>query len=379
LRATDAWPEAYVLRVLYLNYSYDRGLLSPEDLLTRYVTVSGYAEALVAEGIEVTVLQRFDRDARIERSGVTYIFHADRLGPRLGRFDVPWSLHRAAAKLAPTLVHANGLTFPLQLRALRWALPGATAVVVQDHAGAPSRRLRALQRWCFRPIEAFLFTSRDQATPWLDAGVISPRQPIYEITEGSTLFRRHDRAPNRTPVVLWVGRLIALKDPLTVVRGFLSAAPTAHLYMVYTDDTLRSTIPDHPSITFLGAKPHAELEAIYNEADYFVLGSHSESGGYSLIEAMACGVVPVVSAIPSFRRIVGTSGELFTPGDAASCAAALQRAMARPLPQASLEAAADFERRLSFAAIARELVTVYRLAVLARRVERRRDQDHAAQ
>jgi len=74
----------------------------------------------------------------------------------------------------------------------------------------------------------------------------------------------------------------------------------------------------------------------------------------------AGGVVPVVSDIPSFRRIVGTSGELFPPGDAGAFAAALRRALARPLPQAREDAAADFERRLSFAAIARESVKVYR-------------------
>src|SRR5579862_4682913 len=56
--------EASVLRVLYLNYSYERTLLEPEDLLSRYVTVSGTAEALAALGVEITVLQRFGRDAR---------------------------------------------------------------------------------------------------------------------------------------------------------------------------------------------------------------------------------------------------------------------------------------------------------------------------
>ncbi|HZS60996.1 MAG TPA: glycosyltransferase family 4 protein [Gemmatimonadaceae bacterium] len=321
--------------------------------------MSGTAEALAAEGVEITVLQRFDRDARLERNGVTYVFHADGLSPRLGRFEIPWRLHRMARQLAPTLVHANGLTFPLQLRALRSALAPTTRLIVQDHAGAPSRRLRALHRWSLRPIDAFLFMTRDHARPWLDAGVISARQPIYEITEGSTHFRRVDRAAHRVPVLLWVGRLIPLKDPLTIVRGFLSASVDAHLYMVYADDTLRSAIPDHPAITFLGKRPHAELETIYNGADYFVLGSHNEGSGYALLEAMACGVVPVVSDIPSFRRIVGSSGELFTPGDADAFAAALRRAMARPLPQASLHAAADFEQRLSFRAIARDLIRVY--------------------
>jgi glycosyltransferase involved in cell wall biosynthesis len=351
-----------MMRLLYLNYAYDRELASPEDLLARYVTVSGTAEALASEGVDVTVLQRFHHNARVDRNGVAYVFHADRLRPGLGRWDIPWDLHRAARRLEPTLVHANGLTFPLQLRALRAALPPTTRLIAQDHAGAPSRRLRLLHRWCFAPIDAFVFTTRDQAKPWLDTGVISARQPIYEITEGSTLFRRSDRVANRAATVLWVGRLIALKDPLTVVRGFLSVLPEVpgmRLYMVYTDDTLRSAIPEHPAITMLGARPHAELEAIYNSADYFVLGSHSESGGYSLLEAMACGVVPVVTDIPSFRRIVGASGEVWTPGDSSAFAAALRRAMARRLPQASEETAEDFEQRLSFGAIARESVKAY--------------------
>jgi glycosyltransferase involved in cell wall biosynthesis len=60
---------------------------------------------------------------------------------------------------------------------------------------------------------------------------------------------------------------------------------------------------------------HAELEAIYNSADHFVLGSHSESEGYSLLKAMPCGTVPVMTGIPSFRQIVGASGEVWTPGD----------------------------------------------------------------
>jgi glycosyltransferase involved in cell wall biosynthesis len=357
------------LRVVYLNYVYDRELAAPEDLLGRYVTVSGYAEALSAQGADVMVLQRFHGDAQIERNGVTYVFHADRFGPRLRRWQIPVGLHRAAARADPALVHANGLVFPLQLRALRAALPHTTALVAQDHAGAPSRRLRALQAWCLRPIDAFLFTTWEQAAPW-------SVHPVYEILEGSTLFRWQDRAGARartgmtgSPIVLWVGRLIALKDPLAVVRGFLEVlrdAPDARLYMVYSDDSLARDIPQHPAVTLVGAKRHADMQDIYNSADYFVLGSHSESGGYALIEAMACGVVPVVSDIPSFRRIVGQSGALWTPGDATAFASAFTRAMQRPLAEASPATAADFDRRLSFTAIARDSLRVYR-EVVARR------------
>ena len=53
-------------------------------------------------------------------------------------------------------------------------------------------------------------------------------------------------------------------------------------------------------------------------ADVFVLGSHREGSGYSLIEALACGLPPVVTDIPSFRSLTaaGAVGALWPCGDA---------------------------------------------------------------
>ncbi len=45
--------------------------------------------------------------------------------------------------------------------------------------------------------------------------------------------------------------------------------------------------------------------------------------GYSLIEALTCGCVPVVTSIPPHRVIVGELGAQFAPGDAAGAAMSL--------------------------------------------------------
>ena len=193
---------------------------------------------------------------------------------------------------------------------------------------------RPLQRWGLRAADGFFFAARDLAASWMDDGLISKHQSIFEIMEGSNNFHCRDRSSSRArtgmagnPVVLWVGRLIPLKDPLTVLEGFIRVlrhAPQARLYMAYgTADMLpavRERIGANKilagAVTLMGRVEHSQLEDIYNSADYFVLGSHHEGSGFSLAEAMACGVVPVVTDIPSFRVMTdgGRIGACWRPG-----------------------------------------------------------------
>ena len=61
-----------------------------------------------------------------------------------------------------------------------------------------------------------------------------------------------------------------------------------------------------------------DLEFFYNDAHYFILGSHREGSGYALCEAMACGCVPIVTKISSFEKMTdnGDCFYLFDPGNA---------------------------------------------------------------
>jgi glycosyltransferase involved in cell wall biosynthesis len=120
-------------------------------------------------------------------------------------------------------------------------------------------------------------------------------------------------------------------------------------------------------VTLLGARPHGQLEDLYNSADYFVLGSHSESGGYALLEALACGVIPVVTDIPSFRRLTddGRVGALWRTGDADAFAEAFTRVVRGPVCTPE-QVAASFEQRLSYAAVAGQAIAAYRDAAMRR-------------
>ncbi|MBA3533526.1 MAG: glycosyltransferase, partial [Ardenticatenales bacterium] len=249
------------------------------------------------------------------------------------------------------------------------------------HAERPYAGWRgALQRWGLRSTDAFLFAAHALADPWIEEGYISSKERVFQIMEGSTGFQWQPRASARAatglygePVFLWVGHLIPRKDPLTVLAAFeqlLLQVPRARLYIIYgTDDLLpqvqarltQSTVL-REAVTLLGQLPHAALESYYNSADYFVLGSHYEGSGYALVEALACGVVPIVTDIPSFRMMTdeGRLGALWTVGDSNSLLHTAVETLKEALAPKSAAARHFFEERLSFPALGRQAMEIYR-------------------
>lgn len=384
------------LHVVPLIYFYEAELTTPESLLERYATIRPFAKALHTEGVRVTVAQRFHSDLDFWDDGIRFRFCADSCAPALRRWEIPASFHRTVRAVCTpdslpgpvqTVVHLNGLLYPLQLRAMRNALPPDCSIVVQHHAEAPwSAFVRPLQRWGLRAADGFFFAARDLATSWVNQRLISKRQSIFQIMEGSNNFRCQDRVAARVrtgmvgdPVILWVGRLIPLKDPLTVLEGFtriLRHAPQARLYMAYGTAEMLPAVRERigasktlaEAVTLLGRIEHSQLEDIYNSVDYFVLGSHQEGSGFSLAEAMACGVVPVVTDIPSFRVMTdgGRIGACWRPGSSESFVDKFLAVMGQPLEQLSREAQGFFQSQLSYKAIAREAVRAYRDVIAAR-------------
>jgi len=384
------------LHVVPLSYFYEADLTTPESLLDRYATIRPLAKALHGEGVSVTVVQRFHTDLDGWDGGVRFRFCADSCQPGLRKWEMPRSFHSCvrdvcASSYVPgavqTAVHLNGLLYPLQLRALRASLSPDCSIVVQDHANRPWRAsVRRLQRWGLRAADGFFFAARDLAASWMDDGLISKHQSIFEIMEGSNNFQCRDRSTSRartgmtgSPVVLWVGRLIPLKDPLTVLDGFISVlrhAPQARLYMAYGSADILPALRERigankllaAAVTLLGKVEHSQLEDIYNSADYFVLGSHHEGSGFSLAEAMACGVVPVVTDIPSFRVMTdgGRIGACWRPGSSDDFADKFLGVLRHPLEQLSRQALGFFQSQLSYEAIARNSIRAYREVVAVR-------------
>ncbi len=83
------------------------------------------------------------------------------------------------------------------------------------------------------------------------------------------------------------------------------------------------------SVTFAGEVDHDTLRALLRSAHVYVSASLSDGTSSSLLEAMACGLFPVVSRIRANRGWIreGETGLFFEPGDAVSLSVALERAI----------------------------------------------------
>ncbi len=391
------------MHIVQVNYAYAADLTDPDAVLERFSTLTGWSEAVLSGQVgrvgqagpvgqirRVSVVQRFGRDGAVTRRGIQYLFRRERGGPTPDRWSACRRVARAVATLHPDVVHVNGLGFPVPTWWLRQRIPATVAIVMQDHAGGQPRggRLRGhVQRWLMAAVDAFLFTSVEQAAPWQRAGLITPRQQLHQVLESSTTFAEVLRDGARgasgvegDPAILWVGRLNANKDPLTVLNGLeraLRDLPGGRLTMVYGEGDLEAAVRERVEqssvlrsrVRLVGRVAADRMPAFYSAADLFVLGSHHESCGYALLEASACGAVPVVTHIPSFRAITddGRIGRLWPPGDAGACARALVDAARLDLATERRRVLAHFQQTLSWPAVGRAAAEIYAAVARARR------------
>jgi glycosyltransferase involved in cell wall biosynthesis len=389
--------------VIQIGFGLDPRRRVPGALLDAWTTLRDVALAANGDDVAVTVVQPAHRDAVIERGGVRFHFEAVTgaggvdADPVASSGRRPWpfnvrtrvrSFHlrpllRRVASLRPDLLHVHGLSFPVHTRILARAFP-EVPILVQDHGNRPPARLkRPVHRWGLAPIAGVSFTARGQAEPFVAAGVLPADVPVLEVLESSSQFRPRDPAASRArtgldgdPCLVWIGRLDENKDPLMVIEAVsraLPVLPDARLWCYYTEAPLLEVVRRRLAsdrelgarIRLLGAVPHETVQDLLSGADFLLSGSHSEGSGYAVIEALACGTTPLVTDIPSFRRITGDGafGALSLPGSVADMTRALIEWSARDRVALRRAARMHFERALSFNALGAELRTAYRTIV----------------
>lgn len=374
--------------VVQVSFHIDRAQRSPEALLEAWPTLVGCATSAARAGVDIAVVQPAARDAMVLRDGVAFHFVGARGGLRRGTpgtRPVPRSaksISRAVKRLNPRMLHVQGLSVPGHGRALKQRLPGVR-LMAQDHGDRlPRPWRRSSAKAGFSALDAVAFTAAEQARPFFEAGLFPPDLPVHEVLESSVTHGepcrdRPARAADAPRSFIWLGRLDRNKDPLTVLGAFAAAAdrlPGARLRMCWLDAPLQSAVRAmveldpvlRSRVDLLGACSVTEVWRMLCESDFILQGSLNEGSGYAIIEALAAGVTPIVTDIPSFRSIVGDAGFLWSPRDMPALVGCLEQAAALDRAVWARKARDRFDRHLSWDAVGRQLALAYE-AVLAGR------------
>ena len=341
------------MRICLISPYYDDRPTPLGDVPGRYLHIDLVASALARRNHDVVVVQAFCEN-RIERrnsSEFRYARTPHRSGARLagGPFGFDLLVRRnleqlmqAAIDVQPDVVHMFSLALLQPLLEIgAWCGRARLPLTVSYHGGAPRPApwLKGIQHHILKRCHRVFFPTRFSADAWLARGLLREEQ-VAMCMEVSSVFEPADRTATRLrtgmsghPVFVWNAGLNARKDPLTAIRAFSLIRqrwPHAKLYMIYlTGEMLgevEGAIAADPLLTgaveMRGRIPHTQVEDFLNSADFLLHSARSEIGCFGVLEAMACGVIPVVTDIPLCRTVTreGQYGILFPVGDHQSMA-----------------------------------------------------------
>ena len=361
------------MRIVNTSYSKSPEFDDPPAWLKRINFYTGILEQLAVNN-KVISIERINYKGEYSQNKVHYYFVKQKSKVSL----FPFKTHRLIKKLKPDVILINGFIFPLQIIQLRIFVGRSVKIIILHRAEKPfSKWKKYAQKLADKCVNAYLFASSEFGKDWIEKGIIDNQAKVFEVMQSSSTFYPKDKNDAREatgvhgdPVFLWVGRLDANKDPLTVVKAFtqfLSFQPTAKLYMIYQTTELLNVIHDLiqkdtkaiEAIKLAGRVDHDQMQEWYNSANFIISSSYYEGSGIAVCEAMSCGCIPIVTNIISFRGMTGSKcGLIYNPGNDKELLSVLLQSLQLNMDEERNKTLQQFKKELSFEAIAQKIEKV---------------------
>ena len=318
--------------------------------------------------VTVVALGQDDRRDRFELVGATVrTVPAEARGPhRLARM-VARGVLEVGAEGPPDVVHGfwasvTGLVAVLAAR--RHRVPGLVHVAGGELVALPDIAYGGALGRGGPLIAAALLRRTDHVTAasaWMAGQVRAAGHRVDAVVPLGVDTARF--APPATPSdragtgvrLVHVGSLNGVKDQATLLRAFALvhlARPDASLDLAGVDTMagahrrLADDLGVGDSVRFHGFVPSDRLGELVGSADLHVLSSRHDAGPVAVLEAAACGV-------PTVGTAVGHVADLAAPVDGPPGAVSVPVGDAAALARAVLDVAADPRRRQALAGVAR--------------------------
>jgi glycosyltransferase involved in cell wall biosynthesis len=279
--------------------------------------------------MSLKVLSRLDALFRQYRPAVvhTHLLALNYAYPLMIRYRTParvYTVHSLAEKDV-------GLRTAPMVRALafRYRLGGVVPVAVAEEVRATIQRVYG----------------------YLDPPLIPNGIPTDEYAPDADRRRRWRERHGLEPeaiVLTHVGRFAPPKNHALLIEAFAQVRADAPLYLLLVgggelEDAVRQQVVElglQERVRFLGVR--ADVPAILNASDLFVLSSRWEGNPMSVMEAMAAGLPVVSTAVGGVPELVqdGATGLLVTAGDAHALAEAIVQMGRDPMRRAVMGDAA---------------------------------------
>jgi D-inositol-3-phosphate glycosyltransferase len=360
------------------------------------IHVAELSAALAAEGHELRVYTRRDNPrlpavAPLGRgvevvhvpAGPAEPVAKDELLPHMGAF-AEWLAADWRDTWKPDAAHAHfwmsGLATVTAARDL--GVPvlqtyHALGSVKRRHQGAadtsPAQRI-GYERALGRAVDRVVVQCQDEIAELVRMGVPRPRMALVPSGVNTERFRPDGPSAPREAGkkrILTVARPVARKGVEDLIRA-LPQVPKAEVVVIggspadpYAKrlEALARSGGVGDRVRLVGAVPADEMPAWYRSADLLAATPWYEPFGMTVLEAMACGVPVVASAVGGLVDTVvdGVTGDLVAPRDPAGLARALRRLLGDENRRIAYGAAACDRavQSYSWPRIARRLANVY--------------------
>ena len=203
-------------------------------------------------------------------------------------------------------------------------------------AGWPQRQVA---RFTLASAAGVVANGKHLAARTLDVAPAASVMPWYHGID--VAFFRLAEAPVTAPRFVCARPFLPVYDNATIIRAlgslprvppnldvsFLSKGPLLSEAIALADAVIAREWRDQ--VRFGGWVSDAGMVKALHSASCYISASLSDGTSNSLLEAMACGLFPIVSDIPANREwiIDGDNGMLFPPGDHLALARCLERAV----------------------------------------------------